>query len=352
MRTTMTQKLLTTTLKIGLSAAVILLIAWLIVAQGATDSGVKTARADIFSMELFGPRSKSQRFAQTLKSFELEPPRMYTWNDNTFFYSMGSTDLTPEEFLDDFQRSLLENGVNRRMHTRLMPGAEEAYESGRNPKQKLEALKDWGDLKLEELDDFFSGGLIPIERSKNRVAMVAAQSPDRASDARSFIAEQTREQRSIDESSSLMRYVEAWREPGDRRTTIAAVWSDDDLDISKFATTARADLSKDAGTPACLGCDKTMSFRGSGDEKKFGTEVFLGRQNVALTMAEYDRLLAARGWRLSQATQTARLLEAQRIIPMQTAQVSSFSKGSDFVTVLAYPVERGTRTQVHVFSSP
>ncbi len=349
--TTRLRTLLVGGLKLGLSGALICAIAWCFVAFDTPGGDVDDAEAHIFALEEFAPRTKNQRFMSILRDFELEKPRAYNWNGNHLYYSMGSTDLTPVQFLSQFQHALVEKGINKKVHTRILPAMTEKAEQAPPDKRELAMRKSARD-HFERVDDFFAGGLVPIHRDPNHVAMAGAISKNDADGALDFALEMFEEKQPLEETVGQMRYVEAWRGPGDDNTTIAAMWSDDELEINKFAPDSRrSDLAVDPNVPVCLGCKRLMRFAGEGDESAYATTVFVGRQTVAQVVDFYDRALRSRGWKLSEASQTERLLSRNGIVPPSSAQLTSFAKHGRFITVMAYPIDAG-QTQVHVFESP
>jgi|SRR5690554_2813018 len=348
------KELLSSGLKLGASGALICAIAWAVVTFGSPGGDVDPAEATILSMDMFSPRTKSEGFADTLKSFDMEEPRAYDWNGNTVYFSMGMTDASPTEVLHAFQRELVENGVNKKAHTHRVSGFPKvgSLEALSEPAEK-KRINNWTQNKRVELDDFFSGGLVPITVTPGYVAMAGATSKGEAKSAEAFVKEQIASKRSVEESVKIMRYVEARRGADDTKTMISAVWSDDELEMEKFAPDAnRSDLAVSTDAPACLGCRRIMSFGGSGREADYGTNVFVGYQHVDETIEFYDRAMQNRGWKPSNASVLLRRLTEQGLIPPSAARTTSFSKNGRFATVMAYPTGMGGQTQVHIFESP
>jgi hypothetical protein len=255
-----------------------------------------------------------------------------------------------------FQREFVRKGNNKKAHYSILPKVPLILSPRQLESMPIEQQKNTMNrtkARLEQLDDFFGGGIVPVVIRDDYVAMAGMTSKKNAPDALQFLAEQINSQKSVAESVKQMRFIEARRSPDESKTMISAVWSDDELDMLKFAPDAkRSDLAVSTRIPACLGCRRVMNFQGQGAERDYGTNVFVGQQNVADTIAFYDRAMRARGWKLSGASQTMRLLSARGVIPPNAARMTSFSKNGKFITVMAYPVDRGGRTQVHVFDSP
>lgn len=350
------KRILLDTTKLGAAAATIVLIAWCFVTFSSPTGQVDTAQADILDNGLFAPPTKQKAFVSTLKDFGMEPPRSYNWNGNTVFFSMGYSKASPEEILGAFQREFVRRGVNQRVHQAIMPkvplvtsGEQVNAMSGSERRDTTHQLTS----RLNQLDDFFSGGLVPIAIERNYVAMAGTTSKQEAPDALAFLQEQFQNRSSVAENIKNMRFIEARRSPGEKKTMISAIWSDDKLDSMKFEPDAkRSDLAVSTKAPACLGCRRIMSFHGEGKERDYGTNVFVGQQSVPEVIAFYDRALAARGWQRSDASRAMRRLTNRGIIPPSAASMTSYSKGSQFTTVMAYPIDHGARTQVHVFDSP
>jgi hypothetical protein len=343
----------TSAAKLAVSGAVICAIAWSFLIFDSPQGDVSKADADIFSLDVFAPHSENQRFMTILRDRGMEQPRSYNWNGNTLYYSMGSTDASPHEFLLDFQQELVEKGINKQAHTRLLPAMSDSVSTSGMEAMRDPALKKSATEHLERTNDFFSGGLVPIQISRDRVAMAGAISKDEADDAHGFLAEMVEGRQALSETVGAMRYVEAWRAPGDKKTTIASLWSDDELDMAKFAPDAkRSDMAVDQEIPVCLGCRRLMRFGGEGDEREYATNVFVGQQSVAQVVGFYDQALQRRGWKMAPSSRTLRMLRHKGIASRSNAQMTSFARGARFITVMAYPIDHGRATQVHVFRSP
>ncbi|AWV90378.1 hypothetical protein DFR33_107222 [Bradymonas sediminis] len=347
-------KLLISGLKLGASGALICAIAWAVVTFSSPGGEVEPAEATILSMDMFAPASKSKRFADTLEAFDMEEPRAYDWNGNTVYFSMATTDASPMEVLHAFQQELVQNGVNKKMHTRILPSFPrvDSFEA-LGKKSESKKVERWSESKRAQLDDFFAGGLVPITIRPGYVAMAGATSKGEADNAVDFFKEQIAAKRSLEDSVKIMRYVEARRAPDEAKTMISAVWSDDKLEMDKFAPDSkRSDLAVSSEAPACLGCRRIMSFGGTGKEANYGTNVFVGYQHVDETIQFYDRAMQNRGWKPATASIILRRLAEQGVIPPSAARTVSFNKDGKFATVVAYPSGMGGETQVHVFESP
>lgn len=350
------KRILLDSAKLGAAGASIALIAWCFVTFSTPTGEVETAQADILDNGFFAPPTKQQAFVNTLKDFGMEKPRSYNWNGNTVFFSMGYSKAAPEEILGAFQREFVRKGVNKRVHQSIMPRVP-LVTSGEqvNAMSTSERRDSTHQLtsRLSQLDDFFSGGLVPVVIDRNYIAMAGTTSKQEAPDALSFLQEQIQNKSPVAEGIKNMRFIEARRAPGEKRTMISAIWSDDKLDSLKFEPDAkRSDLAVSTKAPACLGCRRIMSFHGEGKERDYGTNVFVGQQSVPEVIAFYDRALATRGWQRSDASRVMRQLSNRGIIPPSAASMTSYSKGNQFTTVMAYPIDHGARTQVHVFDSP
>ncbi len=338
-------------LKLALSGALICAIAWCFVTFDSPKGDVEKADAHILALNTFAPLSKNQKFMTMLRDWGLEKPRAYDWNGNSVYYSMGSTKLTPLQFLSSFQHQLVDKGINKHVHTRIPKSITQSMADA-PAGQKKQARTKAAVAHFERADDFFTGGLVPINVAPNHVAMAGAISKKKAKGALDFALEMIKGRQSLPATVGQMRYVEAWRNPGDSKTTIAAVWSDDKLDMRKFAPDAkRSDLGVDPSVPVCLGCRRRMRFAGEGKEDGYSTNVFVSRQNVQQVADFYDRALRHRGWKLAKSSRVTRLLKQRGVIPPTDGKLSSFAKGGQFLTVVAYPIKNG-RTEVHVFASP
>ena len=105
-----------TAAKLAIAGTTIAGIGFAMVTFGGTKTPVKEAEADILALD-FAPKSKSEKFVDSLKDLGMEKPRVYDWNGNTMYLSTMVTNRTPTEVLRDFQGKFVENGVNRAAHT-------------------------------------------------------------------------------------------------------------------------------------------------------------------------------------------------------------------------------------------
>lgn len=354
--TTHIPKILLNSLKVAAAGASICAVAWCFVTFSSPAGEVEQAEANIYDMGFFSPPTKQESFVRILKDYDMEKPRSYNWNGNSVYFSMGSVDESPQQVLRDFQDQLVAKGLNKKAHYSVSPAIAPAgmsrLQSTPDRATQRQMLARSGQ-KLDKLDDFFGGGLVPITIGKNHIAMAGATSKDKAPDALQFVKEHIARKTRLPETVGQMRYFEAFRAPGDKKTTITAIWSDDKLELEKFSPDAkRSDLAVSTEVPACLGCRRIMNFRGEGAERDYGTNVFVGRQNAAETLEFYNRAMQARGWKLAGSTQALRLLQARGVVPPLSAEMASYSKDGKFATVMAYPMGRSGETQVHVFDSP
>lgn len=350
------KKTVSNTLKVGAAGASICAVAWCFVTFSSPTGDVEPAEANIYDLGMFSAPTNQESFVEILKDYDMERPRSYNWNGNSVYYSMGSVDESPKRFLRQFQDKLVAKGINKKPHYSILPniappGAGGPIESMPSAERQRQIIKRSGD-QLAASDDFFGGGLVPIAIGTDIVSMAGASSKNNAPDGLSFVQEQIDSGTSLPDTVGQMRYVEARRAPGDKKTTISAIWSDDKLELSKFnPDSKRSDLAVSTQVPACLGCRRIMNFQGEGNERDYGTNVFVGRQNTSETLSFYNRAMQARGWKLANSTQTMRALKGHGIIPQSAAEMASYSKNGKFTTIMAYPIDYGGETQVHVFGS-
>ncbi|MEZ4461905.1 MAG: hypothetical protein R3E66_19720 [bacterium] len=339
-----------TAAKLAMAGTTIAAIGFAMVTFGGSKAPVKEAEADILALD-FAPKSKSEKFVDSLKDLGMEKPRVYDWNGNSMYFSTMTTDRTPTEVLRDFQQKFVENGVNRAAHTTpVVPAAN--YGDPKTwkdlpPAKRKEAVQTYNDY-LTRSGDFFGGGMVPTAITPNYVAMSGMESKKSAEDGFDFFKElKAKGSKRLTDSVGSARYIEAFKEGG--RTRVTATWTGEDVDFNKFRN-----VGDDVGTtdkvPACVGCERLMRFVGK-SEKEYATNVYNSSQSRQQVVDFYERSLGERGWRVAPATEAMRNAKAQGIMPDEGADLVSFARGGEFMTLLVYPTEDG-KTGVQVVESP
>lgn len=331
-------KTLRTLFKLGLTGATIFMI-WLVFLVVGSAGPVQDASADIFTFS-FSPKSQKDRFEESLKKHNFGKVRGYDWNGNQLYFSSMVTRDDPVQVLERMQRTFVETGVNQHAHRQAFPGLDGIMSNSQ------QVAEEAGDAHMRWSDDFFGGGVVPIGVLSDHVVMAGAESRGKASNAFDFIREQMSADGSMMDTVRGMRFVEAFRENG--QTRVHAIWSDDELDLRKL----HADQSGyDPEVPACIGCNRLMRLGGQGAERDYVTTIFEGQRSPTEMIRFYDQSLLARGWVRSDRDKLLDRAEEIGLMPRFEARTSTWSRGTEFLSVMAFPDENGT-TQVKVVQSP
>lgn len=338
--------------KLGVAGATIAAIGWGILTLNTPEEPVREAEADVWMMD-FAPRAQQEKFVETLMVEGLEEPRRYNLNGNEMFFSTTTTDETPSEVLQRFQRAFVETGVNKHVHMRrpkTMQSPSKDDSSAERAKRKKEA-----EQKLLYYDDFFGGGIVPTSVSNDHVMMAGMESEGEADDALDFVAEVIDRSKSdgdfnLHKNVGNMRFVDAYRE-GSGKTRITAVWSTEDYEIAKLADEGE-DLNVDPERPACVGCTRLYRFEGSGEEEDYDSIAFnAARRSPRSVIQEYRDTLGARGWKPAPSSVIMANARRSGLMPNYKGQLVSFSRGAQFLTLMTYPDSKTGDTIVHLFES-
>lgn len=320
---------------------------------------VKSAEADITAFD-FAPTTKHERFIEALDEAGMEDPREYSYNDNTFFFSMMKTEDSPNEVLRNFQRLFVEKGINKKIHDGLPEGGipfdmadikkYKKLPEGEQKERFDRAMGYW-----EHYDDFFGGGIVPFQQGPDHIVMHGTRSKGKADGALEFLQEQFQsgeEKIALDHLVGTMYTVEAFRSKTSRTTTVTAVWSDENLDIPKLKNPPAPDPATEYDFPRCMGCEHQMSFKGHGNEKDYETHVYTGSSTVDAAANFYRTTMEARGWKLSPAIRIMDKAMAKRSVQRSGERLLQFARGTDFMTVLVKQDPRTGEVSTQLLSSP
>lgn len=343
-------RLLRSTLKIGAAGATIFGIGWAILTFGG-NAEVKRADADIISFD-FAPKTNTQKFQDSLDELGMEKARYYDWNGNKMAFSTMVTDDEPLVVLHELQEKFREKGLNDRIYS----GKSNAVDlRGRDvseltPKEREAQMKHLEELYVKH-SNFFAGGMVPNVVTRDYVTMHGMDSKGGAATGLDFIKE-VRERGSsrLTDSVGAARTIEIFRESG--RTRVAATWTDDDVDFSKFRNASNAaEVGGSSKVPACMGCERLMRFKGE-TEKGYAANLFHSdSQTKADVVRFYKESMARRGWMLTPATKAMMAAEQVELKQKSDVEFLSFARGNEFVNVLVYTGSDG-KTVAKVMEAP
>jgi len=342
-------KAITTFAKLAFTGATVFAIGWIGLTVGDTKTGVKEAQADIWSLD-FAPKSRQQRFVETLMDEGMEKPRAYDFNGNQMFFSTATTNESPVQVLRRFQDGFVRHGVNKKRHDQLPPALQNAvglaHIKDAPPAERQKTLAVYK-RNFEHLNGLFSGEVVPMQVSRNRVMMMGTGSNDGAKKGIEFLHESLTNLKKgkdpINDTVDVMRYVEAYRQPNGK-TRINAIYSDENLDLDKFKhDTESVGTGVSSTVPSCLGCKRMFRVKGE-SEQEYAANGFESHGTPADSMAFYDRALANRGWHKTDASKFLDEARRRGAAP-DDALLANYSRDGRFITLIAYPDEHGSVVQ-------
>lgn len=346
------KKSLSNLLKIGLAGLTIAGI-WTAMLVLSDDAQVEEADADIVNV-VMGGETNTEKFVSSLDNLGMPEPRPYDWNGNKVFFSTTLTKESPEQVLVRFQREFVRAGINERPYD----SAASTVDSSIDPNLWKSMNKDRAEVASEKFAErwerdsaFFGGGIVPITVAEEYVAMAGTVSKGQAEDGFDFIKELHEDKgKPLTEHVGALRFIEATDVGHGSR--ISAVWSDEDIEFSKFTATEKAsDVSMSSRIPSCMGCKRLMRFAGeSQEEESYVMNIYEGTLPVAHTVEFYEKAMFNRGWRLAPSTKMLRNLAADGIVPEMDAEVLSFEKNGEFATIMVQP--KHGKTSVQIMESP
>ena len=359
--------ILKNTAKVALTCLVVSSIAWGYLALHEQDepSVVSTANADV-SFFNFAAQSKHERFLDTLKEEGFEEPREYDWNGNKFYFTLKHSSDEPIDMMRQMQRAFVRNKVNQKAHlfkptpfnAGFMgePGNLEAMLRSKTTKKFDEKQRKHIYSAIEKTDsltDYFNGGIVPYDVQDSFVGMRGIQLKEQEKNKDKSIGEVFKHMAStikngkkIDDQVSRFYNMEAFRTKGGGKTTMTAVWSQKDLDMSKYKSETNARLEANHDIPSCTGCVRTMDFSGQGVESSYANNMFMSKNSTpAESQRFYSIELARKGWKQSEATHLLQELHRKGQIPVG-ANVQSYAKGKEFITVVSHPSDTYANTTV------
>src|SRR5690554_6033898 len=321
MMTIQKQALLKGFIKTTGAVAIIAAIATVILtAKSPHELSIAEADADISWGGILPEKSNQQRFITTLMEEGFAKPRSYDWNGNKFFFSMMETSESPTEVAARLQDGFVRNKINKKKY---LTTAQPLPAGGKDITQDQipSAMK-----SFEQWEEFFTGGVIPVDVSANHVTMSGSQTKNNAKDAADMFIN-VAETGSLESSIKSMRFIEAWKPEGSTKTTVTATWSDENLSFDKWQQRGEGlDFSVDAEIPACIGCQREMRFAGEDKESGYAQTVYSGHNTVEATNRFYKQALGNRGWQPTESAEVMDELRAQGIIPAGGAEITTYGR--------------------------
>lgn len=287
--------------KLGFAGATVAGIGWAIltldVSPEAAPGTVATAEADIIDTAV----ADGTEFSRAMASLGLRP-RAYDFNGNVMYFASGYADgKSPYEVMDIVQNEMVYYGVNSKNWLSEKPVAVKFAGQG-HFQQTFDPAQGFQKAKLEALEDtgvanaMLKGEIVPLVKEKNYVVM-GGVTPQRdvAEVVEQFQKDGARSP--IKDYLGGYRFIDATDEPGENRTMVTAVWTNDDFDAKKMDNRAFKQQPADPNVPACVGCEREFRMQSLQKDEPFRQNKWTAR-NAGLdeTYAFYQRAMATRGW--------------------------------------------------------
>jgi hypothetical protein len=314
---------LVVTAKLMVTALSVLAIAW---AVGVLDfeGQVPESHADIAWLSA-APRSNTQQFQRSLQRLGHDAPQVFDLNGNTVYFSVAYSRHSPEQVLRQYQ--------------------DEFYRQGVNPRPFYDVDGDEDQMMSAGL----SGGIIPLEISRERVLMggmiTSGEARDKAGLERHFHG-------SKDPFKVFRghRQIEISRRAEDSRTTIVSTWSDERFDYGRMVPGSTSGPGYDDRVPACMGCTRLTRFEDLARDKHHVTYVFQGTASPGELRHFYDRAMGSRGWEPTDSHRAMSTVQSQVDDPSTIGQLFQYSRQGEFLTIMALPDGSGQTTVVATVS--
>lgn len=326
-------------------------IGWVILTQDVTPQAeieVAPARADIIDAVF----KDGNEFTRAMASLGFAP-RAYDMNGNVMYFASGySEDKTPHEVMNIVQEQLVFYGVNSKNWLEHEPVAEQLAKHGEY-QQIFDPTKPYDKEKFRKLENdgmsnaMLKGEVVPM-RSDSNYIMMGGVTPNK--DVGKIVKEyQNAGARSpIRDYLGGYRFIDATAEPGERRTMITAVWTDEDFDAKKMDNRAFKQQPADPNVPACVGCQREFRVQSLQENEPFRQNKWTAK-NAGMddTYSFYQRAMASRGWRESGVQQKlSKLAEFFPQIAQIPGRTLNLEKDGKNMTIVLLPAPDGG-TQVY-----
>lgn len=330
--------------KLMVAGAAIAAIGFGFVTFDNPSGDVAEAEADVWDV-FMNQTSKHEAFMKTLEKEGMEPPRQYDHNGNQVFFSYDTTRESPRQVMHRFQNAFAENDVNEIAHHTVREPIEP--ELVRDNETMLQ-----GSAGLNEV---FTGGLIPIELRRNRMAMVGVETNKGARDMEDLMLETELGRKSPEDYVGSIRYVDAFRQEGNLETTITAVWSDEHLDLSKFRSGSGAEGTVhpiEMEIPTCMRCTRVTRFSGTGQEQGFHSILYRSEQSILDLVDFYDLHMERRGWQVDPSMHGLNSLQNQALAPDdRDSEIRAYVKDGMHLTLMIYYDEFDNQNYVKIMTN-
>lgn len=336
---------LATCAKLGLAGATITTIAWAVITFYPSPQGVevKASQADIGDF-FATPVSRDHKFADALQRLGHEPPRLYNHNGNDLYFSTRTINKRPYELLREYQSEFVHQKINERGYLESdMLTADDLKNPSAHSRGVIAAM--------------LSDQIVPTAMDDENLIMSSTKIAGDPTTAMEFAALSTdpTAQRPFEETFKNYRYIESNWDADSQSSSVTAVWGGANFDVRRALRTggaAEVDQRPNQDVPACLGCTRVMNFETVTGDAPMSTQMFATSSDPDTVRAFYQRALAHRGWRETEASSLMHRALRHTTMQHQPHRMMQFTRGGEFLTMSIDRARAHDRTFISTIVSP
>lgn len=319
---------LVVTAKLGLAGASIVAIAWM-VGVFQPDGTIKESEADILDLNVVH-RSDEVRFSDALDEMGHDDPQSFSINGNVVHFSMARHRKRPEQLMKEYQEEFVHEELLSRVYT---------------------DQKDIEENHNQYMVDSFTGGPVPQMVHPEYVALGGLMAADGIEDEEDLWGAALDKPKPHDVFKGH-RFIEMFWDEHRRESTVTATWSDKNFDYRRMmpGNEEAGQLDVDTRVPACPGCTRINRTSSLDPQGNFASNIYHGARTQEQLLDFYRTAMRKRGWRETDASLTFGQVRPFVDFQGDEANMIQFSRGRDFLTIMAFPDGSG-KTAVHTVIS-
>ena len=304
--------------KLGVTAAITIAIAW---AVGVLqfDGEVQESEAHITDMRFF-ERSNPEMFQSALDNLGHDKPRAMSINGNTMFFSTATHRKKPEQLVREYQEEFVRQGLQ-----------DQVYAGPLDSREKFDGY----------MRTSMTGGLVPMAYGEE-YASLAGAIPGNDATTKEELKNMHDRGWEPHEWFKGHHFVEMFYNEKKHQTRVTASWSDENFDVRKMPPNARSEgVDTDVQVPACPGCVRVNRSRSLVPGDKFSANSYSTPRSIPRTMEFYADAMPKRGWKETESSAMFRKMRPYVRFRGDEAQLLSFARGKEFLTILIFPADDG-----------
>ena len=330
-------------LKIGFAGAIICAFAFALVIFDSPSGEVSEAEADIWAF-FASETTKHEDFVRTLQEEGMSPPREYDYHGNRVFFSYDTTRERPRQVMNRFEQAFKRNGVNKYVH-----GTAREPIHPTHVKDEDTLAQGWVGLS-----EIWTGGMVPVEVTRNRMAMVGLETPQGAETLDEVLVETGAGKIAVEDMVGAVRVLEANRDERSGQTTITAVWSDENLDLRKFRPDPRTRSEGGAHPiefqiPTCPRCVRVSRLSGTEQEAGYHTILYRSQSSINEVLRFYENRMQDYGWRSDDSMRGLVALQQRQLAPgAMESEIRAYRRDAMMLTLLIYRDRHDGQTYIQI----